>query len=307
MIVQLSWNHEGEGFHFLFALTNPSSLWNDDQEAYVCSCVAIHCVYWTQNSVYANVCHAVGSSLLVKTQHTVNHQSFKHFNDYLAGLPSAFFSTTHAFSSIWVSHLTRIFVQGTFQYRLAPFVHRAELNNLPQIYLSWKAATYGYINTEKWQNIWQNWSHCLQGRNACQTTANETSLSVLEVSFGRALKPPREWNKRYWEMFECAAYVQKYVQKLRIQCLLMSLKKYRNVLHLHVCVCVCYMCLYTSYVRCTCHWGVPHSPLTAAHSSHEGQDQKLHQLLFINAPPFNAAICRLEKWMFKAFREGART
>lgn len=31
--------------------------------------------------------------------------------------------------------------------------------------------------------------------------------------------------------------------------------------------------------------------------------KKLHHLLFIKTPPFNAAICQLEERMFKAFRQ----
>lgn len=43
----------------------------------------------------------------------------------------------------------------------------------------------------------------------------------------------------------------------------------------------------------TCHWGVPHSPLQDVH--HMKVKPRLHQLLFINTQPFNAAICPTEK------------
>lgn len=58
-------------------------------------------------------------------------------------------------------------------------------------------------------------------------------------------------------------------------------------------------------VRCvrrhTCHWGDPHPSLQDIHRMKV--KTKLHHLLFIKTPPFNAAICQLEERMFKAFRQ----
>lgn len=51
----------------------------------------------------------------------------------------------------------------------------------------------------------------------------------------------------------------------------------------------------------TCHWGDPHHSLQDSHL--RKVKTKLHHLLFIKTPPFNAAICQLEKRMLKAFRQ----